>query len=146
TTPILLGDIVKAYPNFKWGMFPPPGVKAGDTRLIVQGQGGLGISSKTSGSTRAAAQAFVNYVYGETQSRLVSRVNFLISTLDAKAGKIPTAYADLKPYFTSNKAMATVHINYPNTQYATLFGTAVQGLFTGQKTVDQVLAEMDRAW
>ena len=32
---------------------------------------------------------------------------------------------------------------WPNTQMNTLTGTSIQGLFTGQKSVDDVLKDMD---
>jgi raffinose/stachyose/melibiose transport system substrate-binding protein len=145
TVPILLGDVSRLNPNINFGMFPPPGVTAAQTRVTVQPQGGLALLSKAAPENKRAALAFIDFVAREKQARLFSRINFLISSFDALKGNLPTSYADLTPFFKAeNKVLSTITSKYPNTQFSNSFGASVQGLFTGQKTVDDVLQDMDK--
>jgi raffinose/stachyose/melibiose transport system substrate-binding protein len=145
TVPILLGDVSRLNPNIKFGMFPPPGVTAAQTRVTVQPQGSLTLLKKASPANKRAALTFIDFVAREKQARLFSRINFLISSFDALKGNLPTSYADLAPWFKQQgKVLGTITSRYPNTQFSNNFGASVQGLFTGQKTVDEVLQDMDR--
>jgi len=146
TVPILLGSVVQLNPNLHFGMFPPPADVAADTRVTVQPQGALTLRKAASASAKKAALTFIDFMAREKQARLFCKINFLISSFDALKGNLPAAYSELTPWFKANKVLSTITAHYPNTQFSTLFGSSVQGLFTGQKTVDDVLSDMDKAF
>jgi raffinose/stachyose/melibiose transport system substrate-binding protein len=140
----LNGQVLQQSPTLKVGMFAPPGDTAASTRLTAQAAGGVAIWSKS--PNKQAAQTFVNFLAREKQSRLFAKINYLISPFDALKGNLPTAYADLAPWFKSNKVIPTITAEWPNTQFGTVVGASIQGLFTGQKTIDDVLKDMDTAF
>jgi hypothetical protein len=55
-------------------------------------------------------------------------------------------YVDLGPLFKADQIILDPTTAWPNTNFTTDTGSSVQGLFTGQNTVDQVLADMDKAF
>jgi raffinose/stachyose/melibiose transport system substrate-binding protein len=146
TVPILLGSVLQLNPDIHFGMFPPPVDNAGDSQVTLQPQGGLSLNKKASPAAKKAALTFIDFVAREKQSRLFAKINFLISPFDVLKSNLPTAYADLTPWFKGGKVINTITTRFPNTQFATLFGTSAQGLFTGQKTANDVLADMDKAF
>jgi hypothetical protein len=52
-------------------------------------------------------------------------------------------YGDLVDYFSDDKVVTDFTARWPNTSMNMLTGQSIQGLFTGQKTVDDVLNDMD---
>jgi raffinose/stachyose/melibiose transport system substrate-binding protein len=146
TVPILLGSVFALNPNIHFGMFPPPVDNAKNTQVTLQPQGGLAINSRASADAKKAALTFIDFMAREKQARLFCKINFLISSFDAQKGKLPDAYAGLAPWFKAGRVINTITTQYPNTQFSTLFGTSAQGLFTGQKSVTDVLADMDKAF
>lgn len=146
TVPIILGTTLQLNPNLHVGMFPPPVDNAADTQVTLQPQGGMSINAKASASAKKAAQTFIDFVAREKQDRLFAGLNFLISSFDAKRGTLPPAYADLSPWFKAGKVINTITTRLPNTSFTTVFGTSAQGLFTGQKSVTDVLNDMDKAF
>jgi raffinose/stachyose/melibiose transport system substrate-binding protein len=129
-------------PTLKIGLFPPPpDGNPANAWLTLQAAGGLGVNAKS--SNPAAARQFIDFLGRAKQATLFAKINYLISPFDAKKGNLPGIYADLKPWFDKKKTVSTITAEWPNTQMGTLSGQSIQGLFTGQKTVDQVLADMD---
>jgi raffinose/stachyose/melibiose transport system substrate-binding protein len=146
TVPILLGSVLQLNPNIHYGMFPPPVDNANDTQVTLQPQGGLSLNKKASPDAQKAALTFIDFMAREKQARLFAKVNFLISSFDVLKSNLPAAYADLTPWFKAGKVVNTITTHYPNTSFGTVFGTSAQGLFTGQKSVTDVLNDMDKAF
>jgi raffinose/stachyose/melibiose transport system substrate-binding protein len=129
-------------PTLKIGLFPPPPDNAKDTWVTLQAAGGIGLNAKS--SNVAAAKTFINFLGRAKQATLFARINYLISPYDAQKGNLPGIYGDLRPWFQQKRTIPTITANLPNTQFSTLAGQSIQGLFTGQKSVDDVLADMDK--
>jgi raffinose/stachyose/melibiose transport system substrate-binding protein len=129
-------------PNLKIGLFPPPADVAANTWVTVQPAGGIGVNAKS--SNKAAAVAFLDFLGREKQQRLFAQLNYLVSPYDALRGNLPGIYGDLKPWFVAKKVVTNLNGEWPNTSMNTNMGTSIQGLFTGQKTIDEVLRDMDR--
>ena len=139
----LNAQVAQINPNLKIGLFPPPADNnPANTWLTAQAAGGLGLNTKS--GNKAAALTFLDFLGREKQQRLFAKINYLVSPYDALKGNLPGIYADLKPWFASNHVVSTITAEWPNTQFGTLTGASIQGLFTGQKTVDAVLADMDK--
>ena len=47
---------------------------------------------------------------------------------------------------TKTKVFPLIHLDWRNPEVFNLLGQGVQGLLTGQRSVDQILRAMDAAW
>lgn len=138
----LVGNVLQQKPSMQVGMFPMPAADAANTRITVQAAGGLGINAKTKNLSQA--KEFLDFVSAPEQQVTLAKLNNLISPAAAVSGNLSGMYADIKPYFADNKVLADPTAQWPNTSHNTNTGASVQGLFTGQKSVDEVLADMDK--
>jgi raffinose/stachyose/melibiose transport system substrate-binding protein len=102
------------------------------------------MSLNAKSSNKAAALTFLDFMGREKQQRLFAKINYIVSPFDATKGNLPGIYADLKPWFAAKKVVTNLNGEWPNTSMNTNMGTSIQGLFTGQKSVDDVLRDMDR--
>jgi raffinose/stachyose/melibiose transport system substrate-binding protein len=141
TSGILNGMVLQQTPDLDIGVFPPPGDVPEDTRVIVQPSGGMAIW--TEAASAEAANLFLDFISQEDQAAVFARASQVISPAEATAGNLPGVYADLKSYFDNGQILSDPTAIWPNTDMNSNFGESLQGLFTGQKTVDEVLADMD---
>ena len=144
TSPAVVTGAQVLNPNLKSEMAAMPGDKAADTRLTLQDSGGLAVWSKS--PRNADSRTFVNFFAREKQSRLFATTNNQISPFDALKGRVPAAYQGIAPMIKNPKQVLQIGLNamWPNTQMNTLTGASIQGLFTGQKSIDDVLRDMDQ--
>jgi ABC-type glycerol-3-phosphate transport system substrate-binding protein len=123
-------------------MFPLPGDKASQRSVFFNPLGSIGITNTT--SNPAAARAFVDFTQRPAQASLMARVSGVISQTDFAKGIMPSnlsglaATAKLKSQIVSN-------VTWPAATKAVLVNAA-DGMITGQVTVDQALANLDKAW
>ena len=138
----LAGMAAAENPDVNLGQLAFPGVTADDTRIFLVCSGGLGINKDTKNAD--AAKAFLNFMNRPEESSKFAAASTIISPQQAKSGQLEGTYTDLNPIFTAdNKVLPVPADYYPNSSFATKTGESIQGLFTGQKTVDQILADMD---
>ena len=144
TSPAVVTGAKVLNPNLDSQMAAMPADKAADTRLTLQDSGGLAVWSKSPHA--ADARKFVDFFAREKQSRLFATTNNQISPFDALKAKVPPAYKGITAILKTPKQVLQVGYNamWPNTQMNTLTGASIQGLFTGQKSVDDVLKDMDQ--
>lgn len=144
TSPAVVTGAKVLNPNLQNEMAVMPAETAANTRLTLQDSGGLAVWVKS--SNLADAKKFVDFFAREKQSRLFATVNNQISPFDALKNKLPPAYQGISAIFKNPKQVLKVGLNaeWPNTQMNTLSGASIQGLFTGQKSVDDVLKDMDQ--
>jgi raffinose/stachyose/melibiose transport system substrate-binding protein len=55
-------------------------------------------------------------------------------------------YAGVSDLIDQNKISQYPYIDWPNGEVYNALGTGVTGLLTGQMSVDDVLASLDKAW
>ena len=129
----------------KWNVFPFPADTAAATRLPLSPSNALSVNAK-SGNRREALQ-LVDFFAREGQSRLFAKVIGNISLHQAKTGRgIDPELTGIVPWTRdAKKTFPFINIQWTGDTYVQL-GTGVQGLLTGQRTVDQVLRAMDDAW
>lgn len=101
----------------------------------------LSISKKS--KNKAAAQKFADWVATADGQKVFA---------DA-AGSLPvgqdlsdTPFAPVADIVDKGDFVPLPNASWPNAAVYDALGSGVQGLLTGQKTVDQVLADMDKAW
>lgn len=141
TSGILNGQVLQQTPDLQIGLFPPPGDVAEDTRVVVQPAGGMAVWTGT--QSAEAANQFLDFISREDQAVVFARASQVIAPAEATAGNLPGLYADLASYFDKGQVLSDPTAIWPNTDMNSNVGESLQGLFTGQKTVDDVLADMD---
>jgi len=138
----LNGRVLAQAPELSIGMFPFPAPNPSDTRITVQSAGGIAVWNGS--KNKDAANTFLSYLSKDDVAAAFAQSNQLISTPQATSGNLPEVYSELKTFFTTpGMIIPDVTARWPSTQMNTQIGASVQGLFTGQKTVDQVLGDMD---
>jgi ABC-type glycerol-3-phosphate transport system substrate-binding protein len=137
-----MANIQAINPNVKLNIFAFPGDKASQDGLVFAPSSALGISKTTSNSD--AARAFINFVMRPKQNSLANKVANTISMSDYTKGIWPAAFSGLRPAAKQRTSLAAL-LSWPVATRAA-FNKAIDGLVTGQVTVDGALQLMDTAW
>ena len=137
----MAGLVLQQTPDMNIGVIAFPGDTADKTHTIVQAAGGVGIA--TTSQKTALAKEFLNFWSEPEQADQFAMASSIISANQAATGKIEGTYADIATLFTNNKILPDITALWPTTSFNEQAGSSLQGLFTGQKTVDQVLADLD---
>ncbi|MFF2315310.1 ABC transporter substrate-binding protein [Arthrobacter sp. NPDC058097] len=122
-----------------------PGTSAAQTRLFASPSDALAVNAAT--KNRDAALEFLKY-WTDTQVA----TDFADERGDAPisivtTGDVPAKLAPIAPLLKDqSKYLPLANLSWPNPEVYTALGSGVQGLLTGQTTVDQVLAAADAAW
>jgi raffinose/stachyose/melibiose transport system substrate-binding protein len=138
-------------PKLNYKTFALPADKADKTLLMEVVTGILGLNAATSGDKKDAALKFLDFAGRPyQQDQFNSAAGGLLSAMDLKNHTTPSYAPPLKPLETILKRPHGTAIDprgiWPNPSVNLAVGTGLQGLFTGQKTIDQVLADMDTAY
>lgn len=136
------GNVLQITPDLSIGMFALPAASAGDSRVTLQAAGGFGLNVKS--SVKADARAFLDFWSMPHEQKVFGDLNNLISADQASTAKVSGIYTEIQPYFTDKKVLVDPTAKWPNTSFNTNAGASIQGLFTGQRTVPQVLEDMDK--
>jgi raffinose/stachyose/melibiose transport system substrate-binding protein len=147
-----LGLLKLANPTLDLGIFVPPATTAAGTYMTVFPNSSIAVNKKA--HNMAAAVAWVDFMARQGQDELFSRVAARESAysyqraLNPKIGAkaLDAVHQFAAPYATKGKIKVTGQAFWPTTASFTAFATGVQGLLTGQSTVDDVLKAADAAW
>jgi raffinose/stachyose/melibiose transport system substrate-binding protein len=122
-------------------MFMFPADAAADSRITVQPSGGIAlwVDSKN----KDAANTFLDFMSRDEEMQKFATANNILTAKEANSGQLSGTYTELNDAFKAGLAIPDPTASWPNTSMNEKIGASVQGLFTGQKTVDQVLADMD---
>jgi len=142
----LNATLQKGNPDLDFGYFTLGAEDPDDSQVAVTLN--TLISVNAASKNLEAAKAFVDFIATPEQSALYAETAGTVSPTDAAAGTVP---ADMNPtmaqLFKDGRVKPQPNVDWPNSAvYNEALGQGVQGLFTGQKTVDQVLQDMDNAW
>lgn len=137
----MAGLVLQETPDMNIGMIPFLAEDPADTRVIAQASGGVAVWSKS--QNQEAAKTFLEFWSRDEQAQKFADASAIISPAQAISGQLTGSYTELSDYFASGRVIADPTANWPNTSMNEKTGGSIQGLFTGQKTVDQVLADMD---
>jgi raffinose/stachyose/melibiose transport system substrate-binding protein len=133
-------------------IFVPPAETQAATYMTLFPFDTLAINKRT--KNLAAARAFVDFIAREKQNRLWSKVQNEQSPFDYQRAFNPKigakALDDIHQWAASFATAGKIRISgqatWPTTEPFVAIATQVQGLFTGQTTVDDVLRAADNAW
>lgn len=142
-----IAGLLAVAPQYDVKMFPFPAATAADTHVVLTYGNALGVNAHTPPDVQQAALTFIDFIEREGQDRLLANKQGNPSLVQvATLQRLPSTVADMAPIFRAHKTTQLGNFFWPKAQvYATL-ASGVQGLLTGQTTIDGVLTAMDQAW
>jgi raffinose/stachyose/melibiose transport system substrate-binding protein len=139
-----IGGILGMNPNFAAAMFPVPGPTADTTRAITEYNDSFSVNAKS--PNQEAATKLVDFLSQPEQLRAYAKIQGEISVPDSVTGAVPELYSSFGPLLQQKKTVTLPSLIWPNAAVGTAITPGMQGLLTGQKTVADVLNDMDTAW
>jgi raffinose/stachyose/melibiose transport system substrate-binding protein len=137
-----LATVLAANPAFKWTVAPLPGDGPDTTFLSTQVDPLVGINAKT--KNKALADAFIDFVATPEESRAYNEAQHTVAPADFTAGQFPDFMAPLADSFKPGGNNVVGEPNdWKSASTNTTLSTDLAGLLTGQKSVDQILADLD---
>lgn len=103
------------------------------------------INAASDDAVKASAQAFLDWAGTPEQTAAFAELAGFVDISGASENLAP-AYEPIAGLLESGSFVGLPNASWPNPAIYDALGAGVQGLLTGQKTVDQVLEEMDAAW
>lgn len=132
-----------ANPNANFVVNPFPGAKADDAIVSASVNYSLGVNAKTPAA--AAVKKFLDFAASAEGAGVFPAVSGNLQ-LGADFSALPPQYGGVAQLLTDGKTYALPNSAWENAEVYNALGTGVQGLFTGQATVEDVLKAMDAAW
>ena len=137
-------NVTAITPNINAAWFNMPGDTAKQNEIIISGNM-VGINATTKHATEA--KTFIRFLSRPKQAALYAKVSGGNSYYDVLKGIVPPYMKNLAPLFKAKKVIWAPQTYWPNPSLnPVVLGTGVQGLFTGQKTVDDLLKSLDFLW
>jgi raffinose/stachyose/melibiose transport system substrate-binding protein len=116
---------------------------AGTTYASVSSDQVIAASAKT--KSPKLVQQFLAYIASPAGQKIISAgVGYPVGTKDASA--LPDTYKPVASILTSPDVRSFPSIEWANGKISNDLGAGVQGVLTGQKTVAQVLQQLDTDW
>lgn len=123
-----------------------PAEKTSDKQFAIASSN-YSYSISANSKNKVAAQKFLDWMAEPEQSKALAddQGTLPVSGLE-DLDLTGTVYEPVEDILKSGDYTPLPNSQWPNAAVYDALGAGVQGLFTGQKTVDQVLADMDAAW
>jgi raffinose/stachyose/melibiose transport system substrate-binding protein len=135
-------------PSGNFGHMPLPSVKAADTKVQVSGSTTTLMGNKATAHPKEV-KAFIDFVARPKQDRLFAKVGLFLSGDDLKKGILPDYLSAMKPYVAAGKVVFNPPAGWPRPDkgmFTPFLTTEISGLFTGQRTSEQILQNLDTLW
>ena len=124
--------------------FPP--AKGQEPYAVVSASYAWAINAAADDDAKASAQAFLDWAAEPAQAQTFADLSGLIPISGATASTVSAEYEPIGELIESGSYTGFPVETWPNPAVYDALSVGIQGLFTGQKTVDQILDEMDAAW
>jgi raffinose/stachyose/melibiose transport system substrate-binding protein len=124
--------------------FPP--AEGQEPYAVVSASYAWAINAAAEDDAKASAQAFLDWAAEPAQAQTFADLSGLIPISGATAATVSTEYEPMGALIESGSYTGFPVETWPNPAVYDALSVGIQGLFTGQKTVDQILDEMDAAW
>jgi len=124
--------------------FPP--ADGQEPYAVVSASYAWAINAAADDDAKTSAQAFLDWAAEPAQAQTFADLSGLIAISGANASNVATEYAPIAELIESGAYTGFPVETWPNPAVYDALSVGIQGLFTGQKTVDQILDEMDAAW
>ena len=139
-----IGGILGVNPKFGAAMFPVPGPTAESTRAITEYNDSFSVNAKS--PNQDAAMKLVDFLAQPDQLKAYAQIQGEISVPDSVTGTVPELYSSFAPLLQQKKTVTLPSLIWPNPAVGQAVTPGMQGLLTGQKTIADVLNDMDAAW
>jgi raffinose/stachyose/melibiose transport system substrate-binding protein len=139
-----VGLVKSVNPHFPLGVAPVPSPTASSQVVMVAYPNNLVVNAHSSHT--AAAEKFIAYIAGLSESRLWANAVGYTATQDAATGTLPPALAPLSSFYKARRTRLNPIFTWPSGEPFITLGTDVQGIFTGQKTPSAILSDVDNSW
>ncbi|MGN7950338.1 ABC transporter substrate-binding protein [Microbacterium sp. 22215] len=139
-------DLLRASPdqNFVVNQFPP--ANEGD-KVFGLVSSNYALSLNANAKNKDAALAYLKWMEKPEQSQAFADAQGSLPVSGLEDYDFEgTAYEAVEDVVTSGSYVPLPNASWPNAAVYDALGTGVQGLLTGQRTVEQVLQSMDDAW
>ena len=104
------------------------------------------INASSDDAVKSSAQAFLDWVAQPEQSAAFAELSGAVPITGIDPATLLPSYEPIGELLSSGAYTGLPNAAWPNPAVYDALGVGVQGLLTGQKTVDQVLDDMDAAW
>lgn len=133
-------------PKLNLGATPLPASTAAFSSIPVSPTDALAVNKNS--KNLPAALAFADFVANGGGDTVYTRATGDITATQASTGKnLPPELTGLSAALTNkSRVFPLIQLGWSNPKVFTTLGEGVQGLLTGQTSVDQLLARLDAAW
>lgn len=120
---------------------------AGEEPTIVASAGyAWAISAASEEDVKASAQEFLDWAAEPEQAQAFADLSGLVAITGVDAANLPAPYQPIGEMLEQGRFVDAPLATFPNPGVYDALTVGIQGLLTSQKTVDEVLDEMDAAW
>ena len=114
--------------------------------LLASANYAWGVNASADEATQESIQDFLDWVSSPEEAAAFAELFGAVPITGATADNLLPSYQNVAELLESGTYVGLPNAAWPNPAVYDALGVGVQGLLTGQKTVDQVLEEMDAAW
>jgi raffinose/stachyose/melibiose transport system substrate-binding protein len=104
------------------------------------------INAASDDDVKASAQTFLDWLAEPEQAQEFADLSGFVPITGATPDNVNAVYEPIGELLETGAFTGLPNATWPNPKVYDTLGVGVQGLLTGQKTVDQVLQDMDAAW
>lgn len=133
-----------ANPNAEFVVQPFPAGSADEAIVSASVNYALGVNAKTPAA--AAVKKFLDFASSAEGAGVFPGVSGNLPVVGADFSALPPQYGGVAPLLTDGRTYALPLASWTNAAVYDALGVGVQGLFTGQASVQDVLQAMDSAW
>ena len=105
-----------------------------------------GINAASDDAVKESAQGFLDWAAQPENAQHFAEISGAVPITGIDPATLLPSYAPIGDLLSAGSYTSIPNSAWPNPAVYDALGAGVQGLLTGQKTVDQVLEEMDAAW
>jgi raffinose/stachyose/melibiose transport system substrate-binding protein len=141
------GTLDTLNPEFPYSFHPfPGGTLPGQTDTYIQLGGSLSVNAHSSPDRQAAARTFIDFVARPAQNALYAQLQGSLTQREFLRQEIPSFMQPMESVLRNHAYVLNPTLTWWNPSVGNALMQDAIGLVTGQRTVDQVLQDMDAAW
>lgn len=141
-----LPNITEKNPDLKYAMFNLPPDDPANAFAYAPAPTGVAVNADTKHPKEA--KIFLEYLASEGPAAKYAKIGGTIAPAAAEGGELPEYMeSNLKKFFTEDRVNGVGLYRWEDVGIQEQFlSPGILGLFTGQKTVEEILADLDREW
>jgi raffinose/stachyose/melibiose transport system substrate-binding protein len=139
----IVNVLANSNPDNEYKVAAMPGETADSTYIFASATNGTAVNGASGDAEKAAAKMFLAWLAEDESAVRVAELwgnAPLIGELGDSFSLVEPFLSDQTRYFPMGS------VAWPNAEVYTALAVGVQGLLTGQASIDQVLSDMDDAW